>query len=237
MEAIRSLSVGQALARSADLAPDKTAVVDGERRITFRTLNGMADALAARLSELGFEKGDRVAIYMKNSIELTAAFYAAQKLGVIVAWVNPNYRRIGAEFILRNSGAKGVFIFREWGGYDYMHTISGIKNSLPELRYIIVMGKAEGQGVLSLKDLIDQGIGKEYCPAPINNREDLSMLIYTSGTTGKPKGAMISHLQAVMGGWGYTLAVNATSVMDEFPRLSGGSKSTNPENKDCWKWL
>ena len=210
MEIIRSLSVGQALARSADLAPDKIAVVDGERRITFRKLNAMSNALAASLSELGFEKGDRVTIYMKNSIELMAAFYAAQKLGVIVAWSNPNYRKTEAEFILKNSRAKGVFIFREWDGYDYLRAISSIKANLPELKYVIVMGQAEGQGVLSLKDLIEQGADKGYAPASINNREDLSMLIYTSGTTGKPKGAMISHFQAVMGAWGYTLGVNAT---------------------------
>ena len=76
--------------------------------------------MAARISELGFVKGDRIAIYMKNSVEFVITFYALEKLGIIVAWINPNYRRSEAEFILKNSGARGVFIFREWDGYDYL---------------------------------------------------------------------------------------------------------------------
>jgi acyl-CoA synthetase (AMP-forming)/AMP-acid ligase II len=114
MEILKSLSTGQVLERSARNVPDKTAVVDGEERKTYRELNDMADALAASFSRLGFGKGDRVAIYMANSIELMVAFYDLQKLGVIIAWVNPVYRTTEAEFILSNSGAKGVVIFREF---------------------------------------------------------------------------------------------------------------------------
>jgi non-ribosomal peptide synthetase component E (peptide arylation enzyme) len=62
MEWLNSLSTGQMLERAAKDVPNKTAVVDGERRRTFRELNDMADALAAGFSELGFGKGDRVAI-------------------------------------------------------------------------------------------------------------------------------------------------------------------------------
>ena len=50
-----------------------------------------------------------------------------------------------------------------------------------------------------------------FPPPSIDPREDLSMLIYTSGTTGRPKGAMITHFQAVNAGVQYSLGVNATS--------------------------
>ena len=103
MEFLNTLSVSQVLERAAALAPDKTAVVDGDRRKTYQELNEMATRLALSLSELGFRKGDRVAIYMKNSLELVIAFYGLQKIGAVVAWVSPNYRRSEAEFILNNS--------------------------------------------------------------------------------------------------------------------------------------
>lgn len=206
---LKSLSTGQALERPARDVPDKTAVVDGERRKSFKELNQMADALAVSLSELGFKKGDRVAIYMKNCIELMVAFYAVQKLGVIVAWVNPNYRRTEAEFILKNSRAKGVVICREWEGYDYLDATLQLKGNLPELETILLVG--EGEGVHRFDDLVAQGSGKAYDPPSIDPQQDLSMLIYTSGTTGKPKGAMITHYQVVRGGWGYSLGVKATS--------------------------
>ena len=123
MEIAKSLSTGQVLEKAAHEVPDKTAVVDGQDRKTYRELNDMADALAAGLSELGFRKGDRVAIYMHNSLELMTAFYALQKLEVIIACVNPIYRTAEAQFILGNFGAKGVVIFREWQGYDYLEAI------------------------------------------------------------------------------------------------------------------
>ena len=78
MEFLDTLSVSQVLERAAALVPDKTALVDGDRRKTYQELDEMAASLATALSELGFRKGDRVAIYMKNSLELVIAFYGLQ---------------------------------------------------------------------------------------------------------------------------------------------------------------
>ncbi len=211
MDIIQSLSLGQVLERSAELVPEKTAVVSGNDRVTFRQLNEMADTLAMGISGLGYKKGDRLAIYMKNSPELIIAFYALQKLGIIVTWINPQYRKTEAAFILNNSGAKGVFIFRQWGGYDYLDSISKIKETLPELESIINVGSGEGKGVYRFDDLIKKGTHKKHASPPIDVHEDLAMLIYTSGTTGNPKGAMITHYQAVKAGWQYSLGVGATS--------------------------
>ena len=111
MEDLKVNAVGRILERGAAQVPDKVAVVDGGQRKTYGELNSMADALAASLSEIGFQKGDRIAIYMKNSLELVVAFYALQKLGVIAVWVNAMYRRTETEYILNNSEAKAVFIF------------------------------------------------------------------------------------------------------------------------------
>ena len=207
MEILKSLSTGQVLERAADSVPDKTAVVDGERRTTFKELNDMADAVAAGVSEMGFKKGDRIGIYMKNSIGLMAAFYALQKLGIIVVWLNPLYRKNEAQFILGNSGAKGVFVFSEWEGYDYVGSILSIKENLPGLETIIVAGEGKGEGIHPFYDLLEQGSHKTFTPPAIDPQKDLSMLLYTSGTTGTPKGAVIGHYGAVRAGWEYSLGV------------------------------
>ena len=211
MEIYESITVGQVLERSADQSPDKIAVVDGDRRTTYIELNAMADALATSLAELGFKKGDRVAIYMKNSIEFVTAFYALQKLGVIAVWVNPIYRMHEAQFILRNSEAKGVFIFSEWDGYNYKDEISALRNELPELKAVIVAGNDAGEGVYAFNDLVQKAIGRTPPAVAIDPNEDLSMLLYTSGTTGKPKGAMVRHSAAVRGGWGYSVGTQASA--------------------------
>ncbi len=211
MMELDSLSLGQVLERGARTVPEKIAVVCGEDRKTYKKLNDVVDALAAGLSQSGIKKGDRVAIYMKSSVESVTAFYALEKLGVIVAWVNPLYRKSEAEFILKNSGARGVFIFREWDGYDYLQAISAMRDNLPDLEYVILVGKGEGEGVVPFHDLISRGSQKEFASPPIRTKTDLAMLIYTSGTTGNPKGAMITHYQAVRAGWEYSLGVDAKS--------------------------
>ncbi|MBC8246885.1 MAG: AMP-binding protein, partial [Deltaproteobacteria bacterium] len=101
MRDFEKLTLGKILEQGALSVPHKIAVVDGEQRRTFQELDDLTNGLAGGLYDLGFRKGDRVAIYLKSSIELVIAFYALQKLGVIVAWVNPLYRATEAEFILR----------------------------------------------------------------------------------------------------------------------------------------
>jgi acyl-CoA synthetase (AMP-forming)/AMP-acid ligase II len=209
MENLASMAVGQILEKAAAQVPDKIAVVDGKQRKTYGELNLLADALAARLAHIGLQKGDCVAIYMKNSLELVIAFYALQKLGVIVAWVNPFYRQTEARFILRNSGAKGVFIFAEWEGIHYLDDMQSLKKELPDLESIIFVGRGQGPDIYPFHDLIEQGRNMPAPSVDIQTNEDLAMLLYTSGTTGKPKGAMISHYAAVRGGYEYSLGVDA----------------------------
>jgi acyl-CoA synthetase (AMP-forming)/AMP-acid ligase II len=202
-------SVGQIIERGAARAPDKIAVVDGDHRKTYRELNDTANALSTSLAKIGFKKGDRAAIYMKNSLELEVAFYALQKIGVIAVWVNALYRAGEAEFILGNSEAKGVFIFEKWEDNQYLDDILNLKDRLPHLESIIVAGQGEGRDVYSFYKLVEEG---KKLPSPsvdIDPREDLAMLLYTSGTTGLPKGAMISHYAAVRAGWEYSRGVNA----------------------------
>lgn len=209
MDLLNTLSVAQVLERAAALAPHKTAVVDRDRRKTYHELNEMANSLATALCEMGFRKGDRVAIYMKNSLELVIAFYGAQKIGTVVAWVSPSYRRSEAEFILKNSQSKSVFIFREWEGHDYLSAIQEMRPQLPDLASVFVVGDAQGEGIRVFDDLLKGAAGGGFIPPSFSVKDDLSMLIYTSGTTGKPKGAMIAQTQVVNAGWQYSLGVNA----------------------------
>src|SRR5665811_2199664 len=109
-------TVWQALTTSAERLPDKVAVVDGGERITYSQLVERAGGLASALARLGIVRGDVVAIYMKNSIELVTVFYALQRLGVCVAWVNPDYREHEVRHILDDSGGADGSLLRRVGG-------------------------------------------------------------------------------------------------------------------------
>ncbi|MHB9150344.1 MAG: class I adenylate-forming enzyme family protein [Thermoleophilia bacterium] len=203
----------QILASTAARLPDKVAVIEGDRRTTFSELLVESERLATRLANRGLAKGDRAAVYLPNSTELVVVFYALQKLGVVVAWLNPSYRQNEVRFIIENSGAKALFLFDEWDGFNYLSTIPDL-GPLADLETIIVVRHREGFSspdprIVTLADIGDSA------PAPRGPHtsvgpDDLSMLLYTSGTTGQPKGAMITHSQAVRGGFSYALGVDAT---------------------------
>jgi acyl-CoA synthetase (AMP-forming)/AMP-acid ligase II len=211
MEKFEYLTLGRVLENAAADSPDKIALVDGDTRISFSELNTRTDALAAGLAAMGFEKGDRVAIYMKNSHEFVTTFYALQKIGVVVVWVNAIYRVHEAEFVLKNAQARGLFIFAEWDGYNYLKEILKIRPNLPDLEHLIVAGNFGGADVVEYNHLIETGEKQQLPTVSIDSRKDLCMLLYTSGTTGRPKGAMIRHYAAVRAGQEYALGTGATS--------------------------
>jgi len=209
MEKFEPSPVGDILTRAAEQVPDKIAVVDGDRRTSYRQLDDAALSLAAALADLGLRKGDRAAIYMPNSLELMTAFYALQKLGIWAVWANPLYRESEARFIFENSCARGVFVFAEWDGHDYLAGLLAMKKDLPDLELIVAAGGGTVEGVHRMGDLVAEGRGRKCPAAGIDVYADISMLLYTSGTTGKPKGAMIGHYAAARAGWEYAQGVKA----------------------------
>jgi fatty-acyl-CoA synthase len=208
---VSQLSVGEMLRNSSHAVPGKEALVSGEIRMTYKELDEQADAFGRSLQELGIKKGDRIAIYMENCAELAVAFYGSQRMGAIVAWMNAGYREVEVSFILRNSAAKAIVLFAESSGYEYLGMIQGMRSSLPELTHIIAVGGKGQPGVFDFQEMIDRGAGLTHDFPSIDVHKDLSMLIYTSGTTGVPKGAMISHYQALRAGYVYADGINANS--------------------------
>ena len=208
---VEHLAVGELLERSVKIAPDKVCIVFKEHRIIFKELNEQANALAASLQEIGIEKGDRVAIYMFNRPELYVAFYALQKIGAVVAWVNPSYRTQELSFILNNSQTKAIFVEKKKEGFDNFGLVRELRNNFPYLSYVISLGGGEGEGVFTFEEMVSRGRKKEFRKPPIDIHRDLSMLLYTSGTTGVPKGSMITHFQVVRGGYSHVRGVRATA--------------------------
>ena len=207
-------TVFRALEETANRVPSKIAVVDGNKRATYSEMLEQTRRMASGLSAAGVRKGDTVAMYIKNCIEMIVGFYAFQSLGAVVAWINPLYRERESQFILYNSGARMAFICESWQGFHYFDALLAMKSELPFLEKIILVPSEPGKkfadgAALSVEEL---NRGADAIQAPVRDvaPDDLSMLIYTSGTTGKPKGAMISQSQVIRAGWAYSLGVDAT---------------------------
>lgn len=92
----------------AELAPERIALVRGDRRETFAEFDARATRLAHVFADAGIARGDKVAIMCVNSPEYMETFYAAQKIGAVP--VNVNYRYVGPEleYLLGNSDAAAL---------------------------------------------------------------------------------------------------------------------------------
>ncbi len=90
-ERVRGKTVAEALEARATQDPDRTFLISGRRRLSYRQVEAQATALAAALQELGIEAGDRIALDLPNWTEFIISLFAAAKLGAIIVPLNPRY--------------------------------------------------------------------------------------------------------------------------------------------------
>jgi fatty-acyl-CoA synthase len=195
-ERFRGRSVAEVLAQRAAAGPQRTAVVLGERRLTYGQLEGRAASLAAALHELGIEEGDRIALNLPNWPEFIVSIFAAAKLGATVVPLNPRYTTHELQYMLRHSESAVVVTAESWGGVDYLARFETFLTSLPDLQYVVSVGEEDlwyDDRVYQFSELLSSGEGREF-PAPeVDPDEQLFAILYTSGTMGKPKGVSLTH--------------------------------------------
>ena len=183
------LLISDFLRRSAKLYPDKTAIVDGDRRFTYRQFQERVNQLGHALRSLGVGEGDRVCILSPNSHFFLEAYYGIVQIGAII--VPLNYRLVSAdhEYIINHAGVKAVLV-----DYDFTEMIDDIRPNLSTVEHWIV-AQDEGpppDGWLSWEGLIAGG-PTTPTPAIEQDENDTTSINYTSGTTARPKGVMLTH--------------------------------------------
>ncbi len=183
------LLVNDFLRRAADLYPDKLAIVDGERRYTYRDFRARANQLSRALTRLGIQKGDRVCILSPNSHFFLESFYGTSQIGAIL--VPLNYRLVAAdhEYILNHAGVKAVLV--DW---EYTALVDEIRDNLGSVEHWIE-ARDEGpasEGWTSWNELLADSSAEAFDPLPLDENELVS-INYTSGTTARPKGVMLTH--------------------------------------------
>ncbi len=93
--------IGYWLTKRELLSPDKEAVVDGSRRLSYRQLNRRVNRLANGLRSLGLKSGDRLAILSYNCLEYVETVMAAAKQGLMVVPLNWRLAPKELSFILK----------------------------------------------------------------------------------------------------------------------------------------
>ena len=95
--------IGTWLTRRVLLSPDKEAVVDGQKRLTYQQLNQQTNRLSRALMGLGLQYGDRLGILAHNRLEFLEVIMAAAKLGLILVPLNWRLTASELSFILKDS--------------------------------------------------------------------------------------------------------------------------------------
>jgi fatty-acyl-CoA synthase len=193
-------TLGQIFAARAREHPERVLVVGGGRSLTYGQVDARASALAAALSELGLESGDRIAIDLPNWPEWIVSLVACAKLGAVVVPVNPRLNYHELKYQLRHAEASAAITAETWGDVDYLEVYEDLIAELPDLQYIVTVGVEElwyDDRIFQFEDLLSKGEGRPV-PAPTGVSDDADfLLMYTSGTMGKPKGVRLSHRNVV----------------------------------------
>jgi acetyl-CoA synthetase len=154
-------------------------------RTSFDELRALSCRFANVLKADGLVRGDRVAAFLSQSLELPIVHLAAFRSGLVSVPLFTPFGEDALEFRLANSGARAVVT--DEGGWE---KLAKIRDRLPELKAIYVTGGA-APGARSFWSSIETA--SDRFASIDTSADDPAIIIYTSGTTGNPKGALHAH--------------------------------------------
>ena len=203
------------LKEQADKIPDKAFLqFSYDDPLTFAEVNKAANQIANSLRELGVEKGDKVSVYMPNSLEICLAWFGILKNGSVMVPVNTAYVMDFLQYIIESSDSKLIIIAEE-----YMERLANIQTRIPLVDNVVVWPRNGGDEIetagyvtkkcMSWSNFVNQGSDSE--PEVEVTHLDHARLMYTSGTTGKSKGVVRPCAAD------YSSAQNYASIMDINP--------------------
>ena len=153
---------------------------------TYSDLKLAADALSHVLTDLGVQRGDRVAIVMPQRFETAVAYMAVFQMGAVAMPLSMLFGPEALAYRLQDSGAVLAICDESSIG-----SVNAIRGQCPALRTVVAAGSAAGQGDVNYAAAVE---ARQQEFSTVKTRaDDAAILIYTSGTTGPPKGALLAH--------------------------------------------
>ncbi len=212
-------TAGQMLGRVAARFPDREAIVAADRRITYKEFLRESERAACGLLALGIAKDDKLALWLPNRPAWLAVQQACGMIGAVAVALNTRYKAHELAYILGQSDSTTLILADHLGPIDFFETLNevlpGLRDSepgdlmlpgFPKLKRVIVDAEDPYPGCLGLSDVLEAGDEPEWQAALERARanvtaDDQWTILYPSGTTSFPKGAVISHRNAVPHGW------------------------------------
>lgn len=180
-----SIALGSHISYGAMRTPNQVALMmlDGPGR-TYGHLETRTNKLAQALLGAGLTPGDRVGIWMDNSLEYLDFYFACLKAGLVIVQVNIRHTAHEAQYQLENSGCVALLFDDVVAERVEMLSLKG------QMRLLIAAGNERVSAARDFEDFLESGADRTpAAPGP----DDLAVIGYTSGTTGFPKGAELTH--------------------------------------------
>jgi long-chain acyl-CoA synthetase len=184
-----------------------------DAKLTYQQLNGQVNRMANALAAMGVKKGDRVALYLPNCPQYVIGYYAALKIGAVIAPNNPLYVPRELEFQVNDAGAETIIcLSRFYPNVQKIRANTKLKNVIvanakeyfpPFLKTLFTLAVEKKEGHRVTLDPGDRWFpevlasGAASKPNIQVQPEDTAVLLYTGGTTGVPKAAEITHKNLV----------------------------------------
>jgi long-chain acyl-CoA synthetase len=158
--------------------------------------------LASVFARLGVGRGDRVAILSENRVEWSLTDYALLGLGAIPVPLYPTLLEPDIEFILRDSGSKGIVVSTD----IQLRKVLNVRSRLPQLGFMLAADCSSGagtgtecwEGVVESEWIYGRNLTESFRAKALSVKpEETASIIYTSGTAGQPKGVILTHANLV----------------------------------------
>ena len=195
------------LERSANVFPDRTAIVYGERSYTYAEFADETQRLARVLASK-IQPGDRVAYLAPNIPEMLIAHFAVPLAGGVLVALNS--RLAGAELAYILNHSESTILVAD---SEFHATVAAIADVIPSLHTVVEVddpefgtpaGPDEIEGLVSYTDFLKGADDLPARPWTVDDENAVITINYTSGTTGKPKGVMYTHRGAYLNSFGET---------------------------------
>ena len=227
--------------------------------LTYSEVNDCANQIANSLNNIGIKKGDKVSVYMPNSLELCLSWFGILKNGSVMVPINTAYVMDFLQYIIESSDSKVIIIAEE-----YMDRLANIQDRIPLIEKVIIWPREKKENLdlmgyksenyISWENFIDNGSKNE--PEIELTHLDHARLMYTSGTTGRSKGVVRPCAADYSSAMNYSLTMDITEddtvftclplfhsnamVMGVYPAMIQGAKIVVEEKYSAtkfWKWM
>jgi acyl-CoA synthetase (AMP-forming)/AMP-acid ligase II len=166
-------------------------LIEGDTRLTRGQAWQQALQLAAFFLERGLAPGDVISFQLPNWTETAVIALAARMCGLVINPIPPIYREAELAYILKDCGAKMIFVPQVFRKHDYHAMLSKLRAQLPGLRDVITV-RGDGTTQLGWTTALGSAAPDES-RLPRVDPAAVMMVMYTSGTTGAPKGVLHTH--------------------------------------------